>query len=228
MKRSKKYRAASEKIDRTKKYELEEACALLVDSSTTKFDSTVEVHFNLNIDPKYADQQVRSTVSLPNGSGKSKIIAAFVGEDEVEKAKKAGADFAGGDDLIEKVAKDNWTDFDVAIATPEAMRKMAKLGKILGTKGLMPNPKAGTVTTDIVATITEVKKGRVEFRNDPQGNLHVIGGKVSFGKDKLFENVKAIIDAVKAVRPTGVKATYINSVTLTTTMGPGIKVSFSQ
>lgn len=228
MKRSKKYRAVSEKIDRTKKYTLEEAAALVVESSTTKFDSTVEIHFNLNIDPKYPDQQVRSTVSLPHGSGKSKIIAAFVGDDEIEKAKQAGADFAGSDDLIEKVAKENWTDFEIAIATPEAMRKMAKLGKVLGTKGLMPNPKAGTVTTDIVATISEIKKGRVEFRNDAQGNLHIIGGKVSFGKEKITENVKAVIDAVKAIRPTGVKSTYINSITLTTTMGPGIKVSFSQ
>lgn len=228
MKRSKKYREAVAKVDRTKKYSIEDACALLVETSTTKFDSTVEVHFNLNIDPKYPDQQVRSTVSLPHGSGKSKVIAAFVSDDEVEKAKQAGADFAGADDLIEKVAKDNWTDFDVAIATPEAMRKMAKLGKVLGTKGLMPNPKAGTVTSDIVATIAEIKKGRVEFRNDPQGNLHVIGGKVSFGKDKLIENIKAVIDAIKAVRPTGVKGTYLNSITLTTTMGPGIKIVFTQ
>ncbi len=228
MTRSKKYRDAAAKVNRTQKYSLEEACALLVSTSITKFDSTVEVHFNLNIDPKYPDQQVRSTVSLPHGSGKSKVIAAFVSEDEVEKAKQAGADFAGADDLIEKVAKENWVDFDVAIATPEAMRKMAKLGKVLGTKGLMPNPKAGTVTTDITGTIAEIKKGRVEFRNDPQGNLHVIGGKVSFGADKLVENIKTVIEAIKAVRPTGVKGTYINSVTLTTTMGPGIKLAFTQ
>ena len=228
MKRSKKYRDAIAKVDRTKKYSLEDACALLVETSTTKFDSTVEVHFNLNIDPKYADQQVRSTVSLPHGSGKTKIIAAFVTDDLIEKAKQAGADFVGSDDLIEKVAKENWTDFDIAVATPEAMRKMAKLGKVLGTKGLMPNPKAGTVSTDIVATINEIKKGRVEFRNDTQGNLHIIGGKVSFGKDKVYENVKAVIEAVKSVRPTGVKSTYINSITLTSTMGPGIKVAFSQ
>ena len=177
MKRSKKYREAASKVDRSKKYSLEDACALLVETSTTKFDSTVEVHFNLNIDPKYADQQVRSTVSLPHGSGKSKVIAAFVTDELIEKAKQAGADFVGSDDLIEKVAKENWTDFDVAVATPEAMRKMAKLGKVLGTKGLMPNPKAGTVSTDIVATINEIKKGRVEFRNDAQGNLHVVDRK---------------------------------------------------
>lgn len=131
---------------------------MIIETSTTKFDSTVEVHFNLNIDPKYPDQQIRTTVSLPHGSGKSKTIAAFVSDDEVDMAKKAGADFAGSDDLIEKVVKENWIDFDVAIATPESMRKMAKLGKILGTKGLMPNPKSGTVTTDIVATIQEIKK----------------------------------------------------------------------
>ncbi len=228
MKRSKKYLAAQEKIDRSKIYDLEEACKLITETSTTKFDSTVEVHFNLNIDPKYPDQQIRTTVSLPHGSGKSKTIAAFVSDDEVDMAKKAGADFAGSDDLIEKVAKENWIDFDVAIATPESMRKMAKLGKILGTKGLMPNPKSGTVTTDIVATIQEIKKGRVEFRNDPQGNVHVVGGKVSFGNEKLLENIKAVIDAIKAARPTGVKSIYINTVTLTTTMGPSIKIAFGQ
>lgn len=228
MKRSKKYRAAQEKFQREKVYTLEEACALLTETSTTKFDSTVEVHFNLNIDPKYPDQQIRTTVSLPYGSGKTKKIAAFVSDDQVDAAKKAGADIAGGDDLIEKVAKENFIDFDVAIATPESMRKMAKIGKILGTKGLMPNPKSGTVTTDVVATIAEIKKGRVEFRNDPQGNVHVIGGKVSFGTEKLIENVRAVIEAIKNARPTGVKAIYINSVTLTSTMGPGIKVAFTQ
>lgn len=228
MKRSKKYRAAQEKFQREKVYTVEEACALLAETSTTKFDSTVEVHFNLNIDPKYPDQQIRTTVSLPHGSGKTKKIAAFVSDDQVDAAKKAGADIAGGDDLIEKVAKENFVDFDVAIATPESMRKMAKIGKILGTKGLMPNPKSGTVTTDIVATIAEIKKGRVEFRNDPQGNVHVIGGKVSFGTEKLTENVRAVIEAIKNARPTGVKAIYINSVTLTSTMGPGIKVAFTQ
>jgi large subunit ribosomal protein L1 len=228
MKRSKKYRAAQEKVQREKVYTVEEACALLAETSTTKFDSTVEVHFNLNIDPKYPDQQIRTTVSLPHGSGKTKKIAAFVSDDQVDAAKKAGADIAGGDDLIEKVAKENFVDFDVAIATPESMRKMAKIGKILGTKGLMPNPKSGTVTTDIVATIAEIKKGRVEFRNDPQGNVHVIGGKVSFGTEKLTENVRAVIEAIKNARPTGVKAIYINSVTLTSTMGPGIKVAFTQ
>ncbi len=228
MKRSKKYRAAQEKFQREKVYTVEEACALLAETSTTKFDSTVEVHFNLNIDPKYPDQQIRTTVSLPHGSGKTKKIAAFVSDDQVDAAKKAGADIAGGDDLIEKVAKENFIDFDVAIATPESMRKMAKIGKILGTKGLMPNPKSGTVTTDIVATIAEIKKGRVEFRNDPQGNVHVIGGKVSFGTEKLTENVRAVIEAIKNARPTGVKAIYINSVTLTSTMGPGIKVAFTQ
>ncbi len=228
MKRSKKYRAAQEKVQHDKIYTLEEACKLLTETSTTKFDSTVEVHFNLNIDPKYPDQQIRTTVSLPHGSGKTKKIAAFVSDDQVDAAKKAGADIAGSDDLIEKVAKENFTDFDVAIATPESMRKMAKIGKILGTKGLMPNPKSGTVTTDIVATIQEIKKGRVEFRNDPQGNVHVVGGKVSFGTDKLIENVRAVIEAIKNARPTGVKAIYINSVTLTSTMGPGIKLSFTQ
>lgn len=228
MKRSKKYRAAQEKVQHDKIYTLEEACKLLTETSTTKFDSTVEVHFNLNIDPKYPDQQIRTTVSLPHGSGKTKKIAAFVSDDQVDAAKKAGADIAGSDDLIEKVAKENFTDFDVAIATPESMRKMAKIGKILGTKGLMPNPKSGTVTTDIVATIQEIKKGRVEFRNDPQGNVHVVGGKVSFGADKLTENVRAVIEAIKSARPTGVKAVYINSVTLTSTMGPGIKLAFTQ
>ncbi|OGC82104.1 MAG: 50S ribosomal protein L1 [Candidatus Abawacabacteria bacterium RBG_16_42_10] len=228
MKRSKKYKAASAKFDRQKKYPLEEACGLLVDTGTTKFDSTVEVHFHLNIDPKYPDQQIRSTVSLPHGSGKSKIIAAFVNDDQVAAAKKAGADFAGNTDLMEKVVKENWTGFDVAVATPEMMPKIAKLGKILGTKGLMPNPKSGTVTTDIAGTIGEIKKGRIEFRNDPQGNLHAIGGKLSFGKEKIAENVAVIINAVRGARPTGIKGNYILSTTLTSTMGPGIRMEIKE
>lgn len=228
MKRSKKYRAASAKFDRQKKYPLDEACALLVDTGTTKFDSTVEVHFNLDIDPKYPDQQIRSTVSLPHGSGKNKTIVAFVSDDQIATAKKAGADFAGNTDLMEKIMKDNWTGFDVAVATPDMMPKIAKLGKILGIKGLMPNPKSGTVTTDIVGTIGEIKKGRIEFRNDPQGNLHAIGGKLSFGKEKIAENVAAIINAVKGARPTGIKGSYILSTTLTSTMGPGIRLEIKE
>jgi len=224
MTKSKKYRNAIEQYDRNTHYTVAEACEILPKTSTTKFDATVEIHLNLNIDPKHADQQIRSTVNLPHGSGITKVVAAFVGEDKVKEAKEAGADFAGSDDLVDKVIQKKWTDFDVAVATPDMMRVIAKAGKILGTKGLMPNPKSGTVTTDVAKTIKEIKSGRVELRNDPQSNLHAPVGKVSFGNTKLAENINAFLDALKKNKPSGVKGNFIKSITVTTSMGPGIKI----
>lgn len=223
MKHGKKYRSVTEKFDFSKLYTLDEAVAMIPETSTTKFDSTVELHVNLSIDPKQSDQQIRSTISLPHGTGKKVVVAAFVSDDKIKEAKDAGADFAGNDDLIDKVSKE-WTEFDVAIATPDMMKSLAKVAKILGTKKLMPNPKAGTVTPDITKAIQEIKKGRIEFRNDPFGIVHAVCGKVSFGKDKLLENVRALTSAIVNIKPQSVKSTYIKSLNITTSMGPGIKI----
>jgi large subunit ribosomal protein L1 len=221
-KRSKKYMQAQEKIQK-EFYTLAEACALLPETAVTKFDSTCEIHMNLGIDPKHADQQLRSTVSLPNGTGREVRVVAFVDEANAKIAKAAGAVEAGLDELIEKI-EGGWLEFDTAVATPDQMKKLGKIAKILGQKGLMPNPKSGTVTTEVEQTIKEIKKGKVEFRNDKQGNIHNSFGKVSFGSDKLLENAKSFIKAILDHKPAGVKGSYVNSVTLTTTMGPGVKV----
>lgn len=223
--RGKKYRKAIELVDRTKSYPMAEAAELATKTAVTKFDSTVELHVRLDIDAKQSDQHIRSTMALPHGTGKKVIIAAFVDEGQLREAKEAGADFVGGEDLIDKVQKENFTAFDVAVTTPDMMRKMAKLGKILGTKGLMPNPKAGTVTPEIGKTIKELKGGRVEFRTDPTGIVHASVGKVSFGPEKIAENAKILVDAIKTLKPASIKGTFIKSVTLSTTMGPGIKVT---
>lgn len=223
MKHGKKYRSAAEKVEVEKKYSLEEAIKLATETSTTKFDATVEIHMNLGINPKQSDQQLRNIVVLPHGTGKKIVVAAFVPEDDAKKALAAGADFAGTDELITKVEK-GWTDFDVAIATPETMKKLAKVARILGTKRLMPNPKAGTVTEKYEEAIKEIKKGRIEYRNDPLGGLHSLIGKVSFGDAKLMENASTLLDSIKAAKPAGLKGTYIKSIAITTSMGPGIKV----
>lgn len=223
MKKSKALRGAYEKIEKEKLYSLSEAIDLMLELNTVKFDPTAEIHFNLGINPKHADQQVRSTISLPHGTGKSVRIVVFCSDDKVKVAKSAGAIEAGETDLVEKITK-GWTDFDVAVATPDMMRSLAKLARILGPKGLMPNPKAGTVTTDIEKTVSELSAGRIEFRNDKVGIVHTIFGKLSFGKKKLEENIEVLINALKEVKPTGVKGTYIQSVTIHSTMGPGIKI----
>lgn len=222
-KHGKKYRAVLEKIEGKDLYTLEEAVNLLKDTSTTKFDATCEIHMNLGIDTKHADQQLRSTVVLPHGTGKEVRVIAFVEEGDVKAAKAAGAVEAGSDELIEKISG-GWLEFDVAVATPDQMKKIGKIAKTLGQKGLMPNPKAGTVTPEFEATIKEVKQGKVEFRNDKQGNLHNSIGKVSFGPEKLLENAKMFVKTINDAKPAGVKGTYIRSITVTTTMGPGISV----
>lgn len=226
-KRGKKYRAALEKLDRNKLYSIEEAVKLLGETSTTKFDSTAEVHLNLGLDPKQSDQMIRGTLALPHGTGQSVRVIAFVDEGKVKEAKAAGAVEAGSDDLIEKINK-GWLEFDVAVATPDQMKKLGKVAKTLGQKGLMPNPKAGTVTPEPGKTIEEIKKGRIEYKLDKEANVHNIFGKISFGPEKLAENLKLFLKTIQEVKPAGVKGNYINSITVTTTMGPGIKISASQ
>jgi large subunit ribosomal protein L1 len=221
----KKYNQAASLIEESRIYTLDEAVELLERTNTVKFDPTIEVHFNLGIDPRQADQLVRSTISLPNGTGKTKRIAAFTDIGNEDELKKAGCVVAGGDDLIDSVLQGH-VDFDIAIATPGMMKKMGKVAKVLGPKGLMPNPKAGTVGEDLIAIAAEITKGRFEFKNDKQGNVHSIVGKLSFGSAKLKENIEFFVKAMKAARPTGIKgsAAYINTVFLCNAMGPGIRL----
>ena len=227
MNRSKSLKAAYEKFDREATYPLEEAVKMMVSNSTVKFDATAELHINLNIDPKQADQQIRSTLSLPHGTGKSVRVAVFCEDDQVKAAKAAGAVEAGGAELIDKVVQKGWTDFDVAVAQPAMMKLLGKAAKVLGPKGLMPNPKAGTVTPDIEKAVKELCAGRLEYRNDKFGLIHSIFGKLSFGEAKLVENLINFINTVKDSKPSGVKGTFIKTITINSTMGPGIKVDFN-
>ena len=212
-----------EKIEKDKLYPIEEACELVKETSVTKFDSSVEIHMNLGIDPKQAEQQMRDTVALPHGTGKEVRVVAFVGDDKIKEATDAGAIKVGNEDLVAEIEK-GWLDFDVAVATPDMMKSIGKIARTLGQKGLMPNPKAGTVTQDVAKTIGEIKKGKVEFRNDKDGNLHNMVGKVSFDAGALAENVKVYLKAIIEHKPKDLKGTFIKSVTLTTTMGPAVKV----
>lgn len=223
-KRGKKYQAANEKIDKKKLYSMAEAIALLKETATTKFDSTAEIHINTGLDPKQSDQMIRGTISLPHGTGKNIRVIAFVDDDKVKEAKAAGAVETGSDELIEKINK-GWLDFDVAIATPDQMKKLGKIAKTLGQKGLMPNPKAGTVTPTPGKTIEEIKKGRVEYKLDKEANIHNIFGKVSFKEDQLIENLKGYLKAIQEVKPSGIKGNYLNSITICASMGPGIKMN---
>ena len=222
----KKYKKVLELVDRNKMYSLDEACELLKKTTTTKFDSSCELHIKLGVDTKQADQLVRSTVALPHGTGKEVRVIAFVNENQIKEAKEAGAIKAGLDDLIEEITK-GYLDFDVAVASPEVMKNLGKVAKILGTKGLMPNPKAGTVTPEIGKTIAELKKGRVEFRTDKQGQIHNIFGKASFSTENLKANLKALVKAINDTKPATIKGTYIQGISLATTMGPGIKVDLA-
>lgn len=221
--KAKKYREAREKVDREKRYSLDEALDLLGQMPERKFDETVEVAMRLGVDPRHADQMVRGSVVLPNGLGKKVRVLVFAKGQKEKEAEEAGADFIGSDDLIDKIQK-GWLDFDKAIATPDMMGAVSKLGKILGPRGLMPNPKVGTVTFDIGKAVNEVKAGRVEFRVDKAGNLHVPVGKGSFGKDKLMENIQSLLDAVVRLKPASSKGTYIKGVALSKTMSPGVKL----
>lgn len=218
--RGKKYRNVKELLS-AQSYNLPEAVSLLKKTNTTNFDAACEIHVRLGIDPSQAEQSVRSTVTLPHGTGKKMRVIAFVMDDLEKTAKDAGAIEAGLDTLIEKINK-GWLDFDVAVAVPEAMKKIGKIAKTLGQRGLMPNPKAGTIGTDIAALVSDVVKGKIEFRNDKQGNLHNVFGRASFDEQKLFDNAKAYLHAVLEHKPSGVKGVYIRSITMATTMGPGI------
>jgi large subunit ribosomal protein L1 len=222
MKHGKKYRAVIEKIDKSKNYSIEEAVKLIKENKSAKFDESVEIHISTNIDSKKSDQFVRGTVVLPHGTGKSKKIAVITSTSAAE-AKEAGADIIGGEELIDKLSKK--INFDVLVATPEMMPKLAKVAKILGPKGLMPNPKTETVTTKIKETVEALKKGKASFKNDDTGNIHQIVGKVSFDESKLAENVKIFLDSINKTKPAGLKGRLIGSVTICSTMGPGIRVS---
>jgi len=222
-----KYTAAAKLVEHLKPYDPKEAVSLLKKTAFVTFDSTIELHFRLGVDPKHADQVVRGTAVLPHGTGKLVRILVFAQGDKAREAEQAGADFVGAADLVKQIT-DGWLGFDVAIATPDMMGSVGKLGKILGRRGLMPNPKAGTVTFDLTKTINEVRAGRVEFRTDRSGLVHVPVGKVSFDEPKILNNVAAMIEAIVAAKPSGAKGQYIRSITLTSTMGPGIHLDLSQ
>ncbi|KAF0849794.1 MAG: 50S ribosomal protein L1 [Spiroplasma poulsonii] len=219
----KKYNQAVELVEKNKVYPITEAIELAKKTATTKFDSTVEVAFNLNVDPRHADQQIRGAVVLPKGTGKTQRILVLTNSKEAD-AKAAGANFVGGKDLIEKIQKENWFDYDVIIATPDIMAELGKIGKLLGPKGLMPNPKTGTVTPDVTKAIDDVKKGKVEYRVDKNGNIHSIIGKASFKAEDLKANYDVIYETIRKAKPAAVKGAYIKNIAVTTTMGPGIKV----
>lgn len=224
MKRSKKYVEASKQFEKNKKYSLEEAIKLVKATSTTKFDSSVELALNLNLDTRKAEQQLRGASVLPNGIGKTKTVLVIAKGENAKIAKEAGADFVGDMDMLTKIEKENWFGFDTMIATPDMMPLLGKLGRVLGPKGLMPNPKTGTVTVDVKKAVEEVKKGRVEYRADSYGNVHVLVGKVSFDEAKLAENIKSFVTLIYKSKPSVVKGTYIKNISITSTMGPGVKV----
>ena len=224
MKKSKKYVEASKKVEKTKAYTLEEAVKLVKETSITNFDSSVEIAIRLNLDTKKADQQLRGATVLPNGTGKTKKVLVIAKGAQAEAAKEAGADYVGDMDMLTKIEKENWFDFDTMIATPDMMPALGRIGKILGPKGLMPNPKTGTVTMDTKKAVEEVKKGRVEYRTDSYGNVHALIGKVSFDTDKLVENLNSFVSLINKSKPATVKGKYILNISVSSTMGPGIKI----
>ena len=220
---SKKYAASLALIEKGKKYTVLEACELVKKTATAKFDESIDITFNLNIDPKQADQQLRGTIVLPHGNGKSVRVLAIT--DKATEAKEAGADFVGQQDMLDKIQKESWFGFDVIVATPNMMGLLGRMGRVLGPKGLMPNPKSGTVTPDIGNAIKEIKNGKITYRNDKDGNVAVNFGKASFTAEKLLDNLKAVIETINKVKPASVKGTYILSATISSTFGPAIKVN---
>lgn len=226
-KKSKKYTEALSKFEKSKAYTLEEAVKLVKETSTSKFDGTVEIAVRLNLDTKKNDQQLRGAIVLPHGTGKTKKVLVLAKGDAAKAATEAGADFVGDVDMITKIEKENWFEFDVIIATPEMMPLLGKLGKVLGPKGLMPNPKTGTVTMDTKKAVEDVKKGRVEYRTDSYANVHAMVGKVSFEEEKLADNIKAFMDVIIKSKPQAAKGIYLKNVSIASTMGPGIKVDLS-
>ena len=224
MKHGKKYVEAAKLIDKTQQYEAAEAISLVKKSATAKFDETVEVHIRTGCDSRHADQQIRGAVVLPNGTGKTVKVLVFAKGTKLDEAQAAGADHVGGEELIPKIQNDGWLDFDVVVATPDMMGVVGRLGKVLGPKGLMPNPKAGTVTMDVAKAIADIKAGKIEYRLDKANIIHVPVGKASFTEEQLEQNFNALMDAITKARPSSVKGQYLKSITLATTMGPGVKV----
>ncbi len=225
MKHGKKYVDSLKMVDRAKLYDAEEAVGLAVKTKTAKFDETVEAHIRLGVDSRHADQQVRGAVVLPNGTGKKVRVLVFAKDDKAKAAEEAGADFVGAEDMVEKIQKENFMDFDVVVASPDMMGLVGRLGKILGPRGLMPNPKAGTVTPDVARAVTEAKAGKIEYRLDKTNIIHCPIGKVSFGEQKLQENFDTLMSAIVAARPAAAKGQYIKSCVIATTMGPGIRIN---
>jgi len=225
MKRGKKYREAAKLIEFMKQYDVNEAVDLVQKTSTSKFDATVEAHIRLGVDSRHADQQVRGTVVLPHGTGRTARVLVIAKGDKAAEAEAAGADFVGAEEMISKIQTENWFDFDVMIATPDTMALIGRIGRLLGPKGLMPNPKAGTVTADVAKAVTDVKAGKIEYRLDRTNIIHVPMGKVSFGTEKLAENFATLIGAIIKAKPTAAKGTYLKSITLASTMGPGVRVN---
>ena len=226
--RGKKYKDSTKLVDRSVQYDVADAMALVIKAAPAKFDETVEMHIKLGVDSRHADQQVRGAIVLPNGTGKTRKVLVFAKDAKVEEALAAGADYAGGMELVEKITKENWFDFDVVVASPDMMGVVGRLGKILGPKGLMPSPKAGTVTPNVGAAVKEIKAGKIEYRLDKTNIIHCPIGKVSFGKEKLFENYLALIGAIIKAKPAAAKGQYIKSCVIATTMGPGIKINCSK
>ena len=227
MKKGKKYLEAVSKVDKTRVYTLDEAVKLVKETSVSKFDGSVEIAMRLNLDTRKSDQPLRGAIVLPNVTGKEKKVLVIAKGDNAKAAKEAGADYVGDTDMLEKIEKENWLDFDVMIATPDMMPLLGKLGKVLGPKGLMPNPKTGTVTTDVKKAVSDVKKGRVEYKTDSYGNVHALVGKVSFTEEALMENIKAFVAVILKSKPSVVKGVYVKNVALSTTMGPGIKLDIN-
>ena len=225
MKHGKKYTEAAKLVDRATQYEPSEAIALVKKTASAKFDETVEVHIRTGCDGRHAEQQIRGAVVLPNGTGKTVKVLVFAKGDKLAEAEAAGADYVGGDELIPKIQNDGWLDFDVVVATPDMMGVVGRLGKVLGPKGLMPNPKAGTVTMDVTKAVNDIKAGKIEYRLDKTIIIHVPVGKVSFSEEKLQENYDALMEAIVKAKPSALKGQYLKSITLATTMGPGVKIS---
>ncbi len=225
MKRGKKYAEAAKLVDRAMQYDVEEAISLVKKTAVAKFDETVEAHIRLGVDGRHADQQVRGAVVLPHGTGKKVRVLVFAKGDKVAEAEAAGADFVGGDELIPKIQNEGWLDFDVVVATPDMMGVVGRLGRVLGPKGLMPNPKAGTVTMDVTKAIQDIKAGKIEYRLDKANIIHVPVGKVSFTEEQLRDNFMTLMDAINKAKPSSAKGQYLRSVTLAATMGPGIKLN---
>ena len=228
MKRGKKYLESAKLLDSTKLYESEEAMELVVQTAKAKFDETVEIHVKLGVDSRHADQQVRGAVVLPHGTGKTTRVLVFAKGDKADEAAAAGADYVGAEELIPKIQNDNWFEFDVVVATPDMMGVVGRLGRVLGPKGLMPNPKAGTVTMDVAKAISEIKAGKIEYRLDKTNIIHCPMGKVSFGKEKLVDNYNTLMAAIVKAKPSAAKGQYIKSCTIASTMGPGIRINTSK